>query len=65
MVCFKQVHDFLDLSENLTSYDYDDVNDSSKLRISENDLSVIHLNMSSLPLHINELKLFLNFFSLT
>ena len=38
------------------------VNDISKLRINEIDLSVIHLNISSLPLRINELKLFLSFF---
>ena len=38
------------------------VNDISKLRINEIDLSAIHLNISSLPLHINELKLFLIFF---
>ena len=62
MTCFKQVDDLLDLSENLTSCDYYDVNDISNLRINENDLSVIHLSISSLPLHINELKLFLNFF---
>ena len=62
MARFKQVNDLLDLSENLTSCDYYDVNDISKLRINENDLSVIHLNISSLPLHINELKLFLSFF---
>ena len=61
MARFKQVND-LDPSENLTSCYYYDVNDISKLRINENDLSVIHLNISSLPLHINELKLFLSFF---
>ena len=63
MARFKQVNDLLDHpSENLTSCDFYDVNDISKLRINENDLSVIHLNISSLPLHINELKRFLSFF---
>ena len=62
MARFKQVNDLLDPSENLTSCDYYDVNDISKLRINENDLSVIHLNMSSLSRHINELKFFLSFF---
>ena len=57
-----QVTELLDQSENLTSCDNYDVNDISKLRINENDLSVIHLNILSLPLHINELKLFLSFF---
>ena len=37
------------------------INAISQLRINENNLSVIHLNISSLPLHINELKLFLTF----
>ena len=63
MTRFKQVNDLLDPSENLTSCDYYDVKDISKLRINENDLSVILLNISSLPLHINELKLFLSFFN--
>ena len=60
MARFKQVNDLLDPSENLTSCDYYDLNDISKLRINENDLSVIHLNISFLPLNINELKLFLS-----
>ena len=62
VVNFKQVTDLLNPSENLTSCDYYDVNDINKLRINENDLSVIHLNIRSLLLHINELKLFLSFF---
>ena len=62
MARFKQVTDLLDPSENLTSCYYYDVNYISKLRINETDFSVIHLNISSLPLHINELKLFLSFF---
>ena len=62
MARFKQVTDLLDPSENLTSCDHYDVNDISQLRINENDLSVIHLNISSLPIHINGLKLFLSFF---
>ena len=50
MASFKQVNDLFDPSENLTSCNYHDVNDISKLRIIENDLSVIHLNISPLPL---------------
>ena len=50
MASFKQVNDLFDPSENLTSCNYYDVNDISKLRIIENDLSVIHLNISPLPL---------------
>ena len=62
MARFKQVNDLLDPSENLTSCDYYNVNEISNLRINEKDLSVIHLNISSLPLHINELKNFISFF---
>ena len=51
MARFKQVNELLDLSKNLISCDYYDINDISKLRINENDLSAIHLNISSLPLH--------------
>ena len=62
MARFKQVTDLLYPSENLKSCDYYDVNYFSKPRINENDLSIIHLNVSSLPLDINELKPFLSFF---
>ena len=61
LIDLKQVNDLLDLSENLTSCDYYNIYGISKLRINENDLSVIQINISSLPLHINELKLFLSF----
>ena len=65
MAYFKQVNELLDWSENLTSCDCHDINDINKLIIiNENDLSVIYLNISSLPLHINELKLFLSFFKM-
>ena len=46
---FKQVSEILDPSENLTSCDYYDINDISKLTINENDLSLIHLKISSTP----------------
>ena len=39
-----------------------DITGITKLKINETDLSVIHLNISSLPFHINELKLFLSLF---
>ena len=62
MTRFKQVNELLYPSENLTSCDYYDINDITKLRINENDLSIIHLNISPVPLHNNELKLLLSFF---
>ena len=61
MARFKQVNDLLDPSENLTSCDYYDVNNISKLSINENVLSVIHLNISSFPFHINEKKSYSQF----
>ena len=42
MAHFKQVNELLDPSENLTSCDYYNLNDISKLRINENDLSIIY-----------------------
>ena len=62
MACLKQVDELLDPSGNVTSYDYYDINDITKLRTNENDLSIIHLNISFLPLHINNLKILLSFF---
>ena len=62
MIRFKQVNELLYPSGNLTSCDYYDINDITKLRINENDLSIIHLNISPVPLHNNELKLLLSFF---
>ena len=61
MAHFKQVNELLDPSENLTSCDYYNLNDISKLRINENDFSIIDLNISALPLRINELNPFLSF----
>ena len=46
MTRFKKVTEHFDLTENLTSCDYYHINDISKLRTNENDLSVIHLNFS-------------------
>ena len=50
----------LEESENPVSCDYYDVHDLSKVQIHQHDLSIIHLNISSLASHIHELKLFLS-----
>ena len=56
---FKQVNQFANQSENSISCDYYDVDDFNKIVINESDLTVIHLNISSLALNIDKLKLFL------
>ena len=57
---FKQVNQLFDRSENSISCDYYDVDDFNKIVINQSDLTVIHLNISSLALHIDKLKLFLS-----
>ena len=59
MLCFKQVNQLFDQSENSISCDYYDVDELNKIVISQSDLTVIHLNIVSLALHIDKLKLFL------
>ena len=50
----------LEESENPVSYNYYDVDGLNKIQIHQHDLSIIHLNISSLASHIHELKLFLS-----
>ena len=57
---FKQVNQLFDRSENSISCDYYDVDDFNKIVVNQSDLTVIHLNISSLALHIDKLKLFLS-----
>ena len=47
----------LEESENPVSCDYYDVHDLNKIQIHWHDLSIIHLNISSLASHIHDLKL--------
>ena len=60
MARFKQVNQLFDGNENSISCDYYDINELNKLSVNQKDLKIIHLNISSLPLHINELKIFLS-----
>ena len=60
MSCFKQVNQLFDQSENSINCDYYDVDELNKIAINQSDLTVIHLNISSLALHIDKLKLFLS-----
>ena len=54
---FKQVNQHFDLSEDSISCDYYDVDDLNKIVIRQSDLTVMHLNISSLALLIDKLKL--------
>ena len=60
MFHFKQVNQIFDQSENSISYYLYDVDDLNKIVINQRDLTVIHLNISSLALHIDKIKLFLS-----
>ena len=57
---FKQVNQLVDQSENSISCDYYEVDDFNKIVINQSDLTVISLNISSLALQIDKLKLFLS-----
>ena len=57
---FKKVNKLFDQSENSISCDYYDVDDLNKIVINQSDLTAIHLNISSLALHIDKSKLFLS-----
>ena len=50
----------LEEPENPVSWDYYDIHDPNEIQIHQHDLSIIHLNISSLASHIHELKLFLS-----
>ena len=58
MPCLK-VNQLFDQSENSISCDYYNVDNLNKIVISQSDLTVIQLNISSLALQINKLNLFL------
>ena len=57
---FKQVNQHFDQPENSISCDYYVVDDFNKIVVNQSDFTVIHLNISSLALHIDKLKLFLS-----
>ena len=59
MKSFKQLKEMFEESENPVSCDYYDVLDLKKILIHQHDLSIIHLNISSLASHIHDLKYFL------
>ena len=61
---FSQISQLNDPNKNTVSCDYYDLNDFNKVIVTKQDLAVLHLNISSLSSHINELKLLLSSFNL-
>ena len=55
------MNQIFDQSGNLISCDYYDIPEFKKMKIREQqDLSILHLNISSILAHINDLRNFLN-----
>ena len=58
---FHEMNQIFDQSDNLISCDYYDIPEFKKMKIREQqDLSILHLNISSISAHINDLRNFLN-----
>ena len=56
----KDLNKLFDHTESAVSCDYFDINEYKKVKIKEQDFSLLHLNISSLLAHINELKTLLS-----
>ena len=61
---FSQISQLNDPNEDTVSSEYYELNDFNKVIVTKQDLAVLHLNISSLSPHINELKLLLSSFNL-
>ena len=57
---FREVSQLFDQSENSVSFDYYTPYELNKIKVKQEDLSVLHLNISSLSAHIDDLKNFLS-----
>ena len=57
---FREVSQLFDQSENSVSCDYYTPYELNKIKVKQEDLSVLHLNISSLSAHIDDLKNFLS-----
>ena len=58
---FCEMNQIFDQSDNLINCDYYDIPEFKKMKIREQqDLSILHLNISSISAHINDLRKFLN-----
>ena len=56
----KDLNHTSDQSESLISHHYFDIEDLKRVKIKSQDLSILHLNISSISSHINDLKMFIN-----
>ena len=55
------MNQIFDQSDNLNSCEYYDIPEFKKMKIREHqDLSILHLNISSMAAHINDLRNFIN-----
>ena len=58
---FREMSQIFEQSENPLSCDYYDISDFKKLKINkQQDLSILHLNISSISSQIDDLRTFLN-----
>ena len=58
---FREMSQIFEQSENSLSCGYYDISDFKKLKINkEQDLSILHLKISSISAHIDNLRTFLN-----
>ena len=58
---FREISQTIEQSENPLGCDYYDISDFKKLKINkQQDLSILHLNISSISAHIDDLKTLLN-----
>ena len=57
---FKEPSQVLNETENNISCDYFEINEFKKIKIKQHNFSLLHLNISLLSSHINELITFLN-----
>ena len=57
---FRDLNQLFDQTEHSVSCDYYNLTDFRKVKNTQQDLSILHLNISSLSAHINDLKTFLN-----
>ena len=58
---FREMSQIIEQSENPLGCDYCDISDFKKLKINkQQDLSILHLNISSISAHIDDLRTLLN-----
>ena len=57
---FHEISQIFEQSENPLSCDYYDISDFKKLKINKQDLPILHLNISFISAHIDDLRTFLN-----